>query len=105
MVIIFGKALRDLTRRRTAKPQLWVAQNHDALCRLGFLGGGPGPGFFSLAAAEAAQESVRSSRGCSVLESVNPDPATNGYSRVMSWIDSESLGPLHAEAYDVKGKL
>ena len=48
---------------------------------------------------------VRSSRGCSVLESTNPDPATNGYSRVVSWIDSESLGPLHAEAYDAKGKL
>ncbi len=48
---------------------------------------------------------VRSSRGCSVLESTNPDPATNGYSRVISWIDSESLGPLHAEAYDSKGKL
>ena len=48
---------------------------------------------------------VRSSRGCSVLESTNPDLATNGYSRVVSWIDSESLGPLHAEAYDAKGRL
>lgn len=48
---------------------------------------------------------VRSSRGCSVLESTNPDPSTNGYSRVVSWIDSESLGILHAEAYDAKGKL
>lgn len=48
---------------------------------------------------------VRSSRGCSVLESTNPDPATNGYSRVVSWIDSESGGILHAEAYDAKGKL
>jgi hypothetical protein len=48
---------------------------------------------------------VRSSRGCSVLESTNPGPATNGYSRVVSWIDSESLGPLHAEAYDAKGNL
>jgi hypothetical protein len=48
---------------------------------------------------------VRSSRGCSVLESTNPDPATKGYARVVSWIDSESLGPIHAEAYDAKGKL
>lgn len=46
---------------------------------------------------------VRSSRGCSILESTNPNPATNGYSRVVSWIDSESLGILHAEAYDAKG--
>ena len=48
---------------------------------------------------------VRSSRGCSVLESTNPDPATKGYSRVVSWIDSESDGIIHAEAYDAKGKL
>ncbi len=48
---------------------------------------------------------VRSSRGCSVLESTNPDPATNGYSRVVSWIDSENGGILHAEAYDAKGRL
>jgi len=48
---------------------------------------------------------VRSSRGCSVVESTNPDPATNGYSRVVSWIDSESDGIIHAEAYDAKGKL
>jgi hypothetical protein len=48
---------------------------------------------------------VRSSRGCSVLESTNPDPATNGYSRVVSWVDSESYGIIHAEAYDAKGRL
>jgi hypothetical protein len=46
---------------------------------------------------------VRSSRGCSVLESTNPAPSATGYSRVVSWIDSESLGILHAEAYDAKG--
>ncbi|HTY87724.1 MAG TPA: outer membrane lipoprotein-sorting protein [Candidatus Acidoferrum sp.] len=48
---------------------------------------------------------VRSSRGCSVLESANSDPGTNGYSRVLSWIDSENGGILYAEAYDAKGKL
>jgi hypothetical protein len=64
-----------------------------------------GQDFFHWPQQKLLKKVVRSSRGCSVLESVNPDPATNGYSRVMSWIDSESLGPLHAEAYDVKGKL
>jgi hypothetical protein len=47
---------------------------------------------------------VHSSRGCTVLESTNPDPSTNGYSRVMSWIDTETLGVVEAYAYDAKGK-
>jgi hypothetical protein len=47
------------------------------------------------------------SRGriCKVLESTNPYPSTNGYSRVDSWIDEETLGIVHAEAYDANGKL
>jgi hypothetical protein len=44
-------------------------------------------------------------RGCMVLESTNPDPSTNNYSRVVSWIDEETLGIVHAEAYDARGKL
>jgi hypothetical protein len=42
---------------------------------------------------------------CRVLESINPQPATNAYSRVVSWIDDESLGIVHADAYDVQNKL
>jgi Outer membrane lipoprotein-sorting protein len=64
-----------------------------------------GQDFFHWPQQKLLKKVVRSSRGCSVLESVNPDPATNGYSRVVSWIDSESLGPLHVEAYDAKGRL
>jgi hypothetical protein len=41
---------------------------------------------------------------CTVLESTNPDPTTNGYSRVVSWIDNDSLGIVEAYAYDVKGQ-
>ena len=48
---------------------------------------------------------LRKTRLCRVLESVNPQPTTNGYSRVVSWIDTESLGLLHADAYDAAGKL
>jgi len=44
-------------------------------------------------------------RGCMVLESTNPSPTPNGYSRVDSWIDEETLGIVHAEAYDKDGKL
>jgi hypothetical protein len=40
-----------------------------------------------------------------LLESTNPNPTTNGYSRVLSWIDKESGGILEAEAYDFNGKL
>jgi hypothetical protein len=39
---------------------------------------------------------------CAVLESTNPD--TNGYSRVVCWIDEESLGIVEAFAYDAQGR-
>ena len=48
---------------------------------------------------------MRRSRSCKVLESTNPNPSPNGYSRVVSWIDNETLGIVQAEAYDAKGKL
>jgi hypothetical protein len=44
-------------------------------------------------------------RGCMVLESTNPNPSTNGYSRVVSWIDEESGGIVQAQAYDFNNKL
>jgi hypothetical protein len=42
---------------------------------------------------------------CKVLQSTNPNPTTKGYSRVVSWIDNESLGIVQAKAYDAKGNL
>ena len=42
-------------------------------------------------------------RDYTLLESTNP--STNGYSRVLSWIDKETGGILQAEAYDFNGKL
>lgn len=44
-------------------------------------------------------------RGCMVLESTNPNPSPNGYSRVDCWIDEETLGIVEAKAYDANGKL
>jgi hypothetical protein len=41
---------------------------------------------------------------CAVLESTNPNPTTNSYSRVVSWIDEDSLGIVEAYAYDANGK-
>lgn len=61
--------------------------------------------FFHWPQQKILKKEVRRSRGCSVLESTNLEPTTNGYSRVVSWIDSESGGIIHAEAYDGKNKL
>jgi len=44
-------------------------------------------------------------RACAVLESTNPNPSPGAYSHVDSWIDNETLGLVHAEAYDASGKL
>ena len=41
---------------------------------------------------------------CAVLESTNPNPSANGYSRVVCWIDEDSLGIVEAYAYDANGK-
>jgi hypothetical protein len=43
--------------------------------------------------------------GCEVLESTNPNPSPNSYSRVVSWIDEESGGIVQAQAYDFNNKL
>ncbi len=61
--------------------------------------------FFHWPAQKILKHEIRRSRGCAVLESTNPSPAANGYSRVVSWIDSETLGIIHAEAYDAQNKL
>jgi hypothetical protein len=46
---------------------------------------------------------LKRGREYTLLESTNPSPATNGYSRVVSWIDKESGGILEAEAFDTAG--
>jgi len=61
--------------------------------------------FFHWPAQKVLKKEIKRSRGCTVLESTNPNPATNSYSRVVSWIDSESGGIVQAEAYDFNGKL
>ena len=44
-------------------------------------------------------------RLCKVLESTNPNPSTNGYSRVDSWIDNETLGIVEAEGLRRAGQI
>jgi len=61
--------------------------------------------FFHWPQQKILKKEFRSNCGCMVLESVNPNPTTNGYSRVVTWIDEESYGIVQAEAYDSKNKL
>jgi hypothetical protein len=51
------------------------------------------------------REDMRHSVGCLVLESVNPQAGSHGYSRVVSWVDTGSGGIVHADAYDAPGAL
>ena len=51
------------------------------------------------------KKEVKRSRGCNVLESVNPHPAAGGYARVVSWLDTDSGGVVQAFAYDANNKL
>ena len=48
---------------------------------------------------------MRRGKPCYVLESVNPHPLPEGYSRVVSWVERESGAPIQAEAYGADGKL
>jgi YD repeat-containing protein len=61
--------------------------------------------FFHWPEQKILKKEVKRSRGCTVLESTNPHPSANGYSRVVSWIDTESGGIVQAYAYDAQGKL
>ncbi|HNU99558.1 MAG: outer membrane lipoprotein-sorting protein [Verrucomicrobia bacterium] len=48
---------------------------------------------------------MRKGRSCKVLESLNPNPSSTNYARVLSWIDIEHRGILRAEGYDQKRRL
>jgi hypothetical protein len=61
--------------------------------------------FFHWPGQKVLKKEFRRNCSCTVLESTNPDPSTNGYSRVVSWIDEDSGGIVMAEAYDAQGKL
>ncbi len=54
---------------------------------------------------EEAKIKMRKGRPCKVLESVNPQPAAKGYTRVRSWIDTRTGGVILAEAYGPDNKL
>lgn len=52
------------------------------------------------------RKEMRHSRFCVVLESANSQSGSQGYSRVVSWIENdEPHGIVHADAYDTRGEL
>jgi hypothetical protein len=51
------------------------------------------------------RKQVHRSRACQQLESINPHPVPGGYSRVVSWVDTETGGIMDAEAFDASGDL
>lgn len=59
--------------------------------------------FFSWPQQKLLKKELRSGQACSVLESTNPKPGEGSYARVVSWIDIDTGGIVHAEAYDTKG--
>ena len=61
--------------------------------------------FFHWPEQRILKSELRKTRLCRVLESVNPHPAPGAYSRVLTWVDTESGGLIHADAYDAAGKI
>jgi hypothetical protein len=95
--------------------QSWTKDRSDIVAILGFAGdfsvADLGLEFFHWPQQKVLKKEVKRSRGCTVLESINPNSSDNKavppirYSRVLSWIDGESGGIVQAEAYDANGKL
>lgn len=54
---------------------------------------------------KVTKREMRKGQACEVLESTHPHPAREGYSRVVSWVDSDTGGIVHADAYDSSGKV
>lgn len=51
------------------------------------------------------KKEMRKSRSCRVVESINPNPSTGPYSRVLSWLDFETGNLIRAEGYDANNRL
>ena len=55
--------------------------------------------FFHWPEQRLLKRELRRGESCHVLESINPQPAPGAYSRVVSWIDIDTGGIIHADAY------
>lgn len=70
-----------------------------------FSAGDLGLEFFHWPGQIVLKHEMKRGRPCRVLESRNPAPANAAYSRVVSWVDTETGGLLRAEAFDVRDQL
>ena len=61
--------------------------------------------FFHWPVQRVIKKEMHKGMACRVLESTNPKPAPGAYRRVVSWVDTETLGIVKAEAYDANDKL
>jgi hypothetical protein len=76
---------------------IWFGQSDFWICDLGLE-------FFHWPEQKILKRENSRGRVCKVLESTNSNPSPDGYSRVDSWIDEETLGIVQAYAYDAQGK-
>jgi hypothetical protein len=51
------------------------------------------------------KKEMRRGQSCDILESTNPQPVPGAYSRVVSWVDIDSGGIVHADAYDAHNEV
>jgi hypothetical protein len=61
--------------------------------------------FFHWPGQRLLKKEMRRGESCNVLESVKLQAVAPAYSRVVSWIDLDTGGIVHAEAFDTGGKL
>lgn len=61
--------------------------------------------FFHWPEQRLLKKEQRRGEACFVLESTTGRPAPGGYSRVVTWLDQDTLGIVCAEAYDTRGQL
>jgi hypothetical protein len=105
-----------MTMSFAGKPELhYTKDRSDFVATLSFAGdfsvADLGLGFFHWPEQKILKREFRRNCGCAVLESTNPNLSSNNafppipYSRVVSWIDEESGGIVHAEAFDAQNKL
>lgn len=67
-----------------------------------FMMGDMGFQFLFWPSQEVIREQLRSGRKTYLLESKEPDPKV--YSKILTWVDKKTLGPMRAEAFDLTGK-
>ena len=54
---------------------------------------------------EIIKRELRRGELCSVLVSEPAKPMPGGYSKIVSWVDEDTRGIVHADIFDLKGKL